>query len=70
MERAKLLRARIGLYRRYLSEGADGELARTYLWLIRQDEIELAALVETIEKDPVPKAGDPEALSPGRTGTR
>jgi hypothetical protein len=45
MERAELLRARIGLYRRYLREGADGDLARAYLWLIRQDEIELTGIV-------------------------
>lgn len=46
MERIELLRTRIALYRRYLSEGADGDMARAYLWLIRQDEIELIALVE------------------------
>jgi hypothetical protein len=70
MERVNLLRARIGLYRRYLSEGADGDLARTYLWLIRQDEIELTALVGTIEKDSVSEAGASQALSPARLRTR
>jgi hypothetical protein len=46
MERIDLLTARIALYHRYLREGADGDLARTYLWLIRQDEIELNAIVQ------------------------
>jgi hypothetical protein len=53
MERIELLRARIGLYRRYLSEGADGDLARTYLWLIRRDEMELLTLAESAEKGSV-----------------
>jgi len=45
MDRIELLQARIALYRRYLSEGTDGDMARAYLWLIRQDEVELAAIV-------------------------
>lgn len=44
MERVELLRARIALYRRYLSEGAEGDMARAYLWLIRRDEVELTAI--------------------------
>lgn len=44
MERIELLKARITLYRRYLSEGADGDMARAYLWLIRKDEIELTGI--------------------------
>ena len=46
MERIELLTARIALYRRYLSEGADGDVARAYLWLIRRDEVELATLAD------------------------
>jgi hypothetical protein len=69
MDRIELLRARIGLYRRYLSEGADGDLARTYLWLIRQDEIELAALVADFEKTSAPEDGNPEAIPPARSRT-
>jgi hypothetical protein len=48
----ELLRARIALYRRYLREGAEGDMARAYLWLIRKDEIELAAIVETDKGEP------------------
>jgi hypothetical protein len=69
MERIELLRARIAVYRRYLSEGADGDLARTYLWLIRQDEIALAALVANIEKTSAPEAGNPEAILSARPQT-
>jgi hypothetical protein len=47
MKRPELLKARIALYRRYLREGADGDMARTYLWLIRCDEIELTAIAES-----------------------
>ena len=46
MERIELLKARIALYRRYLSQGADGDMARAYLWLIRKDEVELTAIGE------------------------
>lgn len=51
MERIELLRARISLYRRYLREGAEGDMASAYLWLIRKDEIELAAIVESDKDD-------------------
>jgi hypothetical protein len=51
MERTELLRARIALYHRYLREGADGDLAMAYLWLIRKDEIELTALVEDLKRE-------------------
>ena len=56
MERIELLKARIALYRRYLREGVDGELATAYLWLIRRDEIELGALIEVPENGPAPRA--------------
>lgn len=49
MERIELLRARIALYRRYLREGAEGDMARAYLWLIRKDEIELLTVAESHE---------------------
>jgi hypothetical protein len=49
-ERADLLRQRIALYRRYLAEGVDGELARRYLREIVEAEAELA----DIEKDNKP----------------
>ncbi|HWB49496.1 MAG TPA: hypothetical protein VG651_10330 [Stellaceae bacterium] len=52
MDRIELLRARIILYRRYLSEGVDGDMARAYLWLIRKDEIELAAIAKSRENKP------------------
>lgn len=64
MERIELLRARIALYRRYLSEGADGDMARTYLWLIRQDEIELTALADTPEDKPT---GEDGRMPPARS---
>ena len=47
MERTEFLKTRIALYRRYLRESAEGDMARAYLWLIRQDEIELTTIVET-----------------------
>ncbi len=43
-ERAKALRRLIALYRRYLSEGAEGELAELYLRGIILAEAELAKL--------------------------
>lgn len=55
MERIALLKARIALYRRYLKEGVDGELATAYLWLIRQDEIELTALTDSRKKEAAPE---------------
>jgi len=59
MERIDLLRTRIALYRRYLREGADGDLAAAYLWLIRKDEIEIAALGENFRREPDAGREDP-----------
>jgi hypothetical protein len=56
MERVDLLKARIAIYRRYLREGADGDMARTYLWLIRADEIELATIAARQKNTPQPEA--------------
>jgi hypothetical protein len=42
------LRRRIALYRRYLREGIDAELAAEYLRVIREDE---AALAEIERRD-------------------
>jgi hypothetical protein len=60
MDRIELLRARIILYRRYLSEGVDGDVARAYLWLIRKDEIELAAIAKNRKEDPHKKGAGSE----------
>lgn len=57
MERVALLTARIALYRRYLVEGADGDIARSYLRLIREDAAELAAITEDLRNEP--RAGTP-----------
>ena len=46
MEREALLTGRIALYRRYLAEGANSDIACAYLSCIRQDEAELAAIAE------------------------
>ena len=51
MDRTELLRARITLYRRYLSEGVDGDVARAYLWLIRKDEIEIATIADNRKEE-------------------
>ena len=56
MERIEILRARIALCRRYLREGVDSQIATAYLWLIRQNEIELAALVESPQQAAAPEA--------------
>ena len=56
MERTALLTARIALYRRYLNEGADGDIARSYLRLIKQNEEELTALRERNDEQ---RAGTP-----------
>jgi hypothetical protein len=61
MERIELLRARIALYRRYLREGAEGDMASAYLWLIRRDEIEVAAIVASDKLSP-------RAISAARLG--
>lgn len=58
MDHIELLKARITLYRRYLSEGVDGDMARAYLWLIRKDETELAAIA-TSDKEGSPKNKKP-----------
>ena len=63
MERIELLRARIALYRRYLREGADGDLAAAYLWLIRKDEIELTALGESFKRESEARRESPELRS-------
>jgi hypothetical protein len=57
MKRVELLKARIALCRRYLKDGADGDMAMTYLWLIRKDEIELTAIAEN-QQDERKAAGD------------
>jgi hypothetical protein len=49
--RIELLKARITLYRRYLREGVDGDLARAYLWLIHKDETEIAAIAKNLKKE-------------------
>jgi hypothetical protein len=46
MEHEALLVARIALYRRYLTEGADGDIALAYLWQIKRDEAALAVIAE------------------------
>ena len=51
MERIALLTARIALYRRYLNEGADGDVARAYLWQIRRDATELATITEELRSE-------------------
>ena len=43
-ERVEFLRRRIELYRRYLREGVDIELAIEYLRQLSEDEAELAAI--------------------------
>ncbi len=50
-ERAEILRRRIALYRRYLAEGVDAELARQYLRDIAHMEAELAE-IEKNDPDP------------------
>lgn len=43
-ETSDMLRQRIAIYRRYLSEGVDGDLARSYLNEIMKAEAELRDL--------------------------
>jgi hypothetical protein len=43
-ETAEALRRRIALYRRYLREGVEGDLAAEYLRTIAADEASLAAI--------------------------
>jgi hypothetical protein len=59
VDRIKFLRARIALCRRYLVEGVDSDLARTYLWMTWKDEIELAGLMEEHDKAPAVSAARP-----------
>lgn len=49
-ERAEMLRRRIALYRRYLAEGVDAELAWHYLNEIASAESQLAELREQNER--------------------
>lgn len=49
-ERAEILRRRIALYRRYLAEGVEAELAQHYLREIVSTEAELAAIEKESEK--------------------
>ena len=53
MERIEFLRARIALYRRYLTEGADSDIARAYLWLIWRDEFELTTMANGHKNEPL-----------------
>jgi hypothetical protein len=53
MERIEFLKARISLYRRYLTEGVESNMARAYLWLIWRDEIELAAIANSHKNAPL-----------------
>ena len=52
MERIEFLKARIALYRRYLREGVDSDMARAYLWLIGRDEIELTTIAKRHNDEP------------------
>ncbi len=49
-ETADMLRRRIALYRRYLRDGVDGELAAEYLRTIAADEAALAAIARQGKK--------------------
>jgi hypothetical protein len=51
MERAQHLRRRIDLYRRYLLEGVDAELAQTYLREIADAEAALAEIEGTDRRE-------------------
>lgn len=50
LETEEILRRRIALYRRYLREGVDGELAAEYLKTIAADEAALAAIAKGNKK--------------------
>jgi len=67
MERTALLIARIALYRRYLNEGVDGDVARAYLWQIKRDEAALAAIAEEHADEPPDATG--AALPSARSET-
>jgi hypothetical protein len=49
-ERADTLRRRIALYRRYLAEGVDADLARTYLSELAEAEAELWEIARGTDK--------------------
>ena len=49
-ERAEILRRQVALYRRYLSEGIDAELARYYLHELVEAEAELAGIEPGTDK--------------------
>jgi len=49
-ERADALRRRIALYRRYLAEGVDADLAQTYLRDLSEAEAELSEIAEGTDK--------------------
>ena len=57
MERIEFLKARISLYRRYLTEGVESNMARAYLWLIWRDEIELTTLAKSHQNEPLADMG-------------
>jgi hypothetical protein len=49
-ERADTLRRRIALYRRYLAEGIDADLAQTYLRELAEAEAELSEIPQGTDK--------------------
>jgi hypothetical protein len=49
-ERADTLRRRIALYRRYLAEGIDADLAQTYLRELAEAEAELSGIPQGTDK--------------------
>jgi len=51
---AATLRRRVALYRKYLSEGVDADLARTYLAEIAKDEALLAEIEGGTSASPKP----------------
>lgn len=68
MERQALLIARIALYRRYLAEGASGDVALAYLWQIRQDEAAMAIIAK--ERDNERRdAGATDGIPPAQSKT-
>jgi hypothetical protein len=48
--RVELLRHKIALYRRYMAEGVDGDLAQVYLGEILNAEAELAEIENVAER--------------------
>ena len=49
-ERADILRRKIALYRKYLSEGIESDLARSYLREILEAETELAQIEKNTDR--------------------